>query len=37
MTRADLAAFNVRCVSDPACLGKTWHIRDDSLAWPPPD
>jgi uncharacterized protein YbjT (DUF2867 family) len=36
MTRADLAALTLRCAGDPACLGKTYHVRDASLAWPPP-
>lgn len=36
MTRADLAIFTVQCVRNPDCHGKTWHVRDDSLAWPPP-
>ncbi len=36
MTRADVAIFNVQCVGNAACIGKTYHIRDLSLAWPPP-
>jgi uncharacterized protein YbjT (DUF2867 family) len=36
MTRADVAIFNAQCVGNRACLGKTYHIRDTSLAWPPP-
>ena len=36
MTRADLAIFTVQCVANRECHGKTWHVRDDSLAWPPP-
>lgn len=36
MTRADLAIFTVRCLSDKSCINKTLHVRDDSLVWPPP-
>lgn len=36
MTRADLADLTVRCLGNAGCLGKTWHVRDGSLAWPPP-
>jgi uncharacterized protein YbjT (DUF2867 family) len=36
MTRADLAELTLRCARDPLCLGKTYHVRDASLAWPPP-
>lgn len=36
MTRADLAALTVGCLDNPGCLGKTWHVRDPSLTWPPP-
>ena len=36
MTRADLALFTLHCLGNPACLGKTYHVRDPSLAWPPP-
>lgn len=36
MTRADLAIFTVRCLDDKTCANKTYHVRDDSLAWPPP-
>lgn len=36
MTRADLAALTVSCLGDAGCYGKTYHVRDDSLAWPPP-
>lgn len=36
MTRADLAIFTVRCLANPSCFGKTYHVRDESLAWPPP-
>ncbi len=35
MTRADLAALTVGCVADQACIGKVYHVRDPSLAWPP--
>ncbi len=36
MTRADLAILTLRCVDNPACFGKTYHVQDRSLAWPPP-
>jgi uncharacterized protein YbjT (DUF2867 family) len=36
MTRADLATLTVSCLLDPRRLGKTYHVRDPSLAWPPP-
>jgi uncharacterized protein YbjT (DUF2867 family) len=36
MTRADLAVLTVRCLGNADCLGKTWHVRDTSLPWPPP-
>lgn len=36
MTRADLALFTVQCIGNRDCHGKVWHVRDDSLAWPPP-
>ena len=36
MTRADLARLTVQCVGNRACLNKTFHVRDASLAWPPP-
>jgi len=36
MTRADLAELTLACLGNPACLGKTYHVRDGSLAWPPP-
>ncbi len=36
MTRADLAILTLRCVGNPVCYGKTYHVRDPSLAWPPP-
>jgi hypothetical protein len=36
MTRADLARLTVQCLDNPACLNKTFHVRDTSLAWPPP-
>jgi uncharacterized protein YbjT (DUF2867 family) len=35
MTRADLAKFTLQCLGAPACFNKTYHVRDDSLAWPP--
>jgi len=36
MTRADLAALTVSCLGKAECLGKTYHVRDDTLTWPPP-
>jgi uncharacterized protein YbjT (DUF2867 family) len=36
MTRADLAALTEGCLGNLECLGKTYHVRDGSLAWPPP-
>jgi len=36
MTRADLAILTVRCVANPACYGKTYHLQDASLPWPQP-
>lgn len=36
MTRADLAILTVRCLGNDACIGKTFHVRDPSLSWPPP-
>jgi uncharacterized protein YbjT (DUF2867 family) len=36
MTRPDLARLNMKCVGNPACLNKTYHVRDPSgLPWPP--
>jgi uncharacterized protein YbjT (DUF2867 family) len=36
MTRADLAQLTVSCLDNPACAGKVYHVKDDSLTWPPP-
>jgi uncharacterized protein YbjT (DUF2867 family) len=36
MTRADLAIFTLHCLANPDCYGKVYHVRDESLAWPPP-
>lgn len=36
MTRADLAIFTLRCMGNKSCYNKTYHVKDDSLAWPPP-
>ncbi|MCS6948158.1 MAG: NAD(P)H-binding protein [Steroidobacteraceae bacterium] len=36
MTRADLAIFTRECLGNRACYNKTFHVRDDSLRWPPP-
>ena len=35
ITRADLAELTLQCVDNPACSGKVYHARDDSLGWPP--
>ena len=34
MTRADLARLTVQCLGNKTCFGKTYHVRDVSLAWP---
>jgi uncharacterized protein YbjT (DUF2867 family) len=34
MTRADLARLTRECLLADACRDKTYHVRDDSLAWP---
>jgi hypothetical protein len=26
----------VQCVGNAACFGKVYHVKDPSLAWPPP-
>lgn len=36
MTRADLAELTVQCLGAPRCLNRVFHVRDPSLAWPPP-
>jgi uncharacterized protein YbjT (DUF2867 family) len=36
MTRADLTLFTVRCLGNKDCYNKVYHVKDDSLAWPPP-
>jgi uncharacterized protein YbjT (DUF2867 family) len=36
MTRADLANLTLQCLDNASCLGKTYHVRDESLTWPPP-
>jgi len=36
ITRADLARLTLKCLDNPACNGKIYHARDDSLSWPPP-
>lgn len=35
MTRADLAVLTLRCLGNPGCFGRTYHVRDGSLPWPP--
>ncbi|MBM3514114.1 MAG: hypothetical protein FJX59_10405 [Alphaproteobacteria bacterium] len=37
MTRADLARLTVSCLEKKSHFGKTYHVRDRSLKWPPPD
>ncbi len=36
ITRIDLARFTMECLDNPACHGKVFHNRDDSLTWPLP-
>jgi uncharacterized protein YbjT (DUF2867 family) len=36
MTRKDLARLTLQCLGNAACLGKTYHVKDGTLAWPPP-
>lgn len=36
VARPDLAELTVSCLGNAACYGKTYHVRDDSLTWPPP-
>ncbi len=36
MTRADLSLFTAQCLGNRKCFGKTYHVRDSSLNWPPP-
>jgi uncharacterized protein YbjT (DUF2867 family) len=36
MTRLDLARVTVSCVGNPACLNRIYHVKDESLTWPPP-
>ena len=36
ITRADLALLTLQCLDNPACNGKIYHAKDDSLSWPPP-
>jgi uncharacterized protein YbjT (DUF2867 family) len=36
MTRPDLARLTVGCLDNPVCIGKVFHVRDNSLSWPPP-
>jgi uncharacterized protein YbjT (DUF2867 family) len=35
MTRADLAMFTAHCLGNKDCYNKTYHVKDESLAWPP--
>jgi uncharacterized protein YbjT (DUF2867 family) len=36
MTRRDLARLTLDCLGNPACFGRTYHVKDATLAWPPP-
>lgn len=36
MTRKDLARLTLQCLGNPACFGKTYHVKDPTLSWPPP-
>lgn len=36
MTRTDLAVLTVSCLDNPACMNKIFHIKDETLSWPPP-
>jgi uncharacterized protein YbjT (DUF2867 family) len=36
MTRKDLARLTLECLGNAGCLGKTFHVRDGTLPWPPP-
>jgi uncharacterized protein YbjT (DUF2867 family) len=36
MTRKDLARLTIDCLGNRSCLGKTYHVKDGTLAWPPP-
>ena len=36
MTRRDLARLTIGCLGNRDCLGKTYHVKDGTLAWPPP-
>lgn len=36
MTRADLALLTLQCFGNAACLNKTFHVKDPSLPWRPP-
>lgn len=36
MTRADLALLTMQCFGNPACINKTFHVKDPSLPWRPP-
>jgi uncharacterized protein YbjT (DUF2867 family) len=35
-TRADLAVLTMRCLDNPACANRIYHVRDETLSWPPP-
>jgi uncharacterized protein YbjT (DUF2867 family) len=36
MTRKDLARLTLQCLGNAGCLGKTYHVKDGTLDWPPP-
>ena len=35
-TRADLALFTMHCLDNEDCAGRVYHVKDESLSWPPP-
>ena len=37
ITRADLAILTMQCLDNPACANRTFHAKDESLSWPPPE
>ena len=36
MTRADLAFLTMQCLDNSDCANRIFHVRDESLTWPPP-
>ncbi len=35
-TRADLAMLTMRCLDNPDCSNRIYHVKDETLSWPPP-